>query len=506
MTLPQLEKITIKFLQKAQTKPPTIITMKDIQLARDEINTVIQSDFIKRLEPKGGQSLDEIPQKIQKIIRYVPYESGWLKPLRHKFAPSPFEIYTDPYVDNEGSRTSVATLPRLSVTRILTKSWCELRELYNICSQAPRVSTPQMIEGNKIHENLEHASHPPLVIKNPVPSRVPTMAEVETERCIEQLAKLLDLFLTGEARELYYNGFMNVDKGLVTDPKDDDLLLTGIIDHLRIQEDGEVVSMLDDFEIPHNIGHFIQLVKSLPYNSWNLGIYDVKTRRTPSIPRQQSVVEASKDQVRLYEAMLTMMGQSSTAAMSLMEEYMRRKNVDIDESLSSEFVIAAMAVLPQIHLDLMKLKYGEPIGISSFDNHRYETGFEMPELPDPEGTFSLYTGPWKKPLTLRYFLARLSQIYPLISRIPERSMGIEYYVGMRQFTMVEISNIRGRDKQLVRNALQFWYGLREAEPIKQTVENYESKCHYCDFKDYCAWSRDMKEEYVDRRVEALKNA
>lgn len=450
-----MQKITIRLLQSVKPRNIPVLTAKDIQLTRQEIDAVVNSAFLSKIQPVKPRDWGNIPTSVRNATEYVQFHEGLLQPRRKRFAASPFEVYSKTKDDPHSNRVPIAQFPRLSVTKMLTKSWCELREMFKVYSQISQPSTSHMIAGNLIHSQLEAMTHKPLQL-DLIPTVVVTPADHEANRLLEQILKIMDLFIHGEAREIYYNAFIDNDTGMTSDPRQTNLLLTGIIDHLTLEDDnGRVVRFLrDDIE---DMDEFILLANRVPFDQLTLGVYDVKTRQSETLPGQKSVLEASKDQVRLYCGLISS-SDSCETSLKLLGEYLKRKSFNIDIPLSQEFIKAAQTAVPIIAKDIEK----QP--------------------------------------TLRTLINRLSQLHSLINRPFQKQLGIEYYHQLNRFQTIYFDQNIDKTQAIIKSAMEYWSGNREAEPISQTPENHESKCKYCEFKRYCAWSNGMVENYVDRRL------
>ena len=529
-----VEKVVLKLLKRVIPRQKKSITIKDIALSREEIDGVIHSNFIKRIEPKRKRDWEHAPEEIRNVLKYVSVSDAMLQPRLLSYSPSPFDIYTDPkVVDSGSSRLSPAILPRLSVTQLLTKSWCELQELFRICTQRRKKTLARMASGHLIHDKLDQGLKEEvsnelarrLDVERLDPTELPTVVfsseDTQALNVLAQISNLSGLLLIGEAREVYCHSFVNLDNGFVKDPHRHDLLLTGIIDYLTFENDqGQIVQPLKDFNDIRCVDDILNALRLVESGTLSLGVYDIKTRRDHSIPRQASVFESSKNQIQMYEIMLSTLGETSESGMRMMEEYMGRKDIDIDKPLSNEFILYSLASLPFIKEDYtmvqsgaFHLKYNYSMICGDHSHSEMETFDEFcSELPISSKVqefanenFGALCQSWKSHLTLRHLIIILVELIHCITTLTnKRSLAVKYYKGADDnFQTVRLSQDKASVNALVKTSLAFWYGLREVEPIERNANSYYDKCQHCDFKDYCSWSKGMVEQYVDRRVNSI---
>ena len=204
-------------------------------------------------------------------------------PLRSPIFRTPFQFHSTYNVDQ-----SYVSSPRLSVTKLLTGRWCELREYYTIYSESGIVNTPAMTSGVSLHLDLELQLHVPtdtagLIAKlEQITSRRveeirsiveqiadPELYEVEAARldkfeddCFGSikesnlatewteliLSRMFSLFTTSEAREVLVHGYVDLQNGCfnATTEKFDsntkptktiptsNVLVSGVVDHFKL--------------------------------------------------------------------------------------------------------------------------------------------------------------------------------------------------------------------------------------------------------------------------------
>ncbi|CAH2353324.1 exonuclease V, mitochondrial [[Candida] railenensis] len=189
---------------------------------------------------------------------------------------SPYYFYTH---NNEDK--SIVENPRISVTKLLTKSWCELREYYDIyAGSKKRKSTVEIEKGKKHHEVLELEAHPIIDVSTVTQEILRRVSLIQARMSLEEehalsaeperlkelqanneailklidgsedtnklaevwvhdiMEKLYSLFTMSHAREVLVHSYINLDsQGMVTKAetlRKEDILVSGIIDLIEL--------------------------------------------------------------------------------------------------------------------------------------------------------------------------------------------------------------------------------------------------------------------------------
>lgn len=189
---------------------------------------------------------------------------------------SPYYFYTH---NNEDS--SIVENPRISVTKLLTKLWCELREYYDIYAGSKRrKSTLEIEKGKKHHEVLELEAHPVIDVSTVNQEILRRVQLIQAKMVLEEehalsaepeklqdlkanneailkliegsedtnklaevwvrdiIEKLYSLFTTSHAREVLVHSYINLDSQcMVTKAetlREEDILVSGIIDLIEL--------------------------------------------------------------------------------------------------------------------------------------------------------------------------------------------------------------------------------------------------------------------------------
>lgn len=240
-----------------------------------------------------------------------------------------------------------------------------------------------------------------------------------------------------------------------------------------------------------------------------LQLTDVKTRSVKSIPAQPSVVDAAKWQVSHYRHFLAALSGAAGPAAATPFGYTmllanaERRGADVDKPLGLHTMLQLLSAHSDVvWRDFVRLAQGQPLGIPYFDGATpritpydarvlLDAEGRVPRDPDFEGgerRWAQLVAPllrvWHTPLTLRYFAARLAQLYALLA--PSLGAGVDTTVEYHHAasgTCFKTLAFECDDDDYVRHLqslMAFWRGER---PPAQPDD--VAKCHYCDFRQSC---------------------
>jgi exonuclease V len=243
--------------------------------------------ILRKFVRDGGDEpglADLLPnQPLQKLYSNWHLNESYPLPLLSPISRTPFQFHSTFNVDQ-----SYITSPRLSVTKLLTGRWCELREYYTIYSESEAINTAAMTSGVSFHLGLELQLHVPTdttelitTLEHITSGRIeeirscvdlisdPELHGVETARldkfedgCFGSikesnlamdwtdliLSRIFSLFTTSEAREVLIHGYVDIQNGsfnATTDKFDfnikpskivpsTNVLVSGVIDYLKL--------------------------------------------------------------------------------------------------------------------------------------------------------------------------------------------------------------------------------------------------------------------------------
>ena len=140
-------------------------------MTEDEIRSLQSLPFLKNLDTtpqpltpeqvsllsvEESKILDRLPKKKRE---YINKKIATLKPIFRKGSSDMLDYrITDPAYSHV-TPFDVESSKRLSVTKLLTKGWCELRKMYDIYAQTDIFKSKRVAEGSKIHSTLEERTH-----------------------------------------------------------------------------------------------------------------------------------------------------------------------------------------------------------------------------------------------------------------------------------------------------------------------------------------------------------
>lgn len=226
--------------------------------------------------------------------------------------PNPYlDAHARPITDPVTGNVKYGGTPRLSVTKMLTKRWCELREAYDIYSRVPIFQHRQVTQGRREHQRLEDEIHAPLSdideFKSDFEIDIPDDAfHSLVEDWFLTIVRLLTLFQKGHAREILCHGYIDSRTSTFIHGEvkgEQHVLVSGVVDHLILRDrnspnDKKQVPLENNI-LARNGYDLTQVIKSLSAlvqdasKNLELVVSDVKTRATKTVPRQHSVVKAS---------------------------------------------------------------------------------------------------------------------------------------------------------------------------------------------------------------------
>ncbi|EDO16494.1 hypothetical protein Kpol_513p10 [Vanderwaltozyma polyspora DSM 70294] len=474
--------------------------------------------------------------KIKKLFGEDPNNVGYLNYHLPKSYPVPFEINNRAYDNSDGNGENEKVRNRLSVTKLLTKRWCELREAYDIYSETPLFEHKQIIEGKLVHQKLEEDIHPvtedleSFVEDFEVP--IPTdNFHNHVDDLFSCSMRLLSLFRCGEAREVRCHAFLDSRTGTFIDglPKDGkDVLVSGIIDHLSLRRKIRVFTSsgftefngLND-EVFENGNNFQSIIEWLNANidflksEYQINVSDVKTRMFRSVVSQKSVLKYSKYQVMYYRYFLELLGLHPDVTYGQLLNSSLSRGFNIDQRIDPAKVIYFMASDEVIVDDMRKLRDGDDIGFPPFDSdftgsspteEEYDMSILSDQITDPNvlERYGEFLVPWKRPVTLKYFAARLAQMYNCISPLLSKHLTLEYYYKGDNFKNINFDFNEDEIRNGAFDSSMFWFGKRDIEPIEPTSENLITYCKYCDYVNVCSWRQKATQQKKELGPRLLK--
>lgn len=458
--------------------------------------------------------------------------------------PSPFEYHLSFNQD-----VSYITQPRLSVTKLLTSAWCELREYYTVFGGLPRMPPlTRMKSGSEYHAKLENEEHfqidpalldemvGGLLLGVPPDEREGLQATTKEYKMANDwlehnIKRCLQLSVTKLARELYLHAFLDLENGrFATEPGalHKTVLVNGIADIIQIVPSLGTSDAPSDSYSPG----IMDLNEEISYAARNLAALakdhilvmgDVKTRSWSTLPAQQLVIDAAKTQCMYYAQMFHNITQSEAFAYESYLENASRRQLQIDAPISIAFTIKLLvAHFKTLVVDCLRLARGEPIGLKQYDEKTvlcapYSLSSLLPEEEFRELLMAFYGEdpeimelnlaplfqPWQKPLTFRYVAARAAQVASSFNKLHPGKVEVEYHnVKLERMFEKKVApfDLVALQRSISEAAL-LWSGQR----LPTNTKDF-SKCHYCDFKKRCAAINEKRDSSILQKIYELQGS
>lgn len=508
---------------RSLTIESSILTKKE----KDQISALPFFDKASYASPKsrGNSAKQEYLKKklsdVRKVFGYDSNNPGYLPFKLPKERPNPYlDAHLGRTIDPDTGKQILHGKHRLSVTKLLTKRWCELRESYDIYAKAPIFEHAHVVKGLETHQKLEGETHPiPEGWRDFVEDFEITIPTDEFHELVgswyENMVRLTNLFIVGEAREVLCHGYLNSDScQLVEGPvtREEDILISGVIDHLFLVQRGYSRSKplrINGCIVRKPTFDITDILKQLSADrehikqNYEVVVSDVKTRSIRKVPTQNSVLKSTKLQVMYYRSFMETLGSSVIDTYEKLLTNAQRRGMDVDKPIEPSKIVSIMAAGDLIISDMRRLRDGDDIGFEPFDNcpsesvqteaydvtHFHDLITDMRVIQKFEEFFVL----WSKPPTLRYFAARLAQLYHEIAPLLSDTLLVEYYYKGENFHNIYFDYDRRSLASESFNSGRFWFEKRDIEPIEPTLKNVMTYCKYCDYEEVCLWKKQAVE-------------
>lgn len=392
--------------------------------------------------------------------------------------PSPALKPEEPDLRSPLERFRTKPKKALSVTDLVSPSWCELQYWYVLSKHGRKRRTPAMKQGTAVHKTLEDQVHRTVEVK--IRKREDAWG-LRIWNIIQGLRTLRD---TGMTRELEVWGVLDGE------------IINGCIDGLsyicpdRELEEASEKQEKDDKLPPDQTliesffrkegaqtledGSFREL-KAKPAIAPKIYLLDVKTRGVKSVPKGASF-RPTLMQLMLYHRLLCDLATNRVDASLLFSRY----NLDPHETFSDSFV-EQIGNLNEVYFDT-------PIESSQEDQEQLP-----PSIQDSIQVLLEHNS-----------LAQLWQLmmeeFQLTMPDGADSIGKVLKAEYRNQTDGEIQGekiVLHDEKVLqkyIEDEMRWWKGEREAVgvPIEEAY-----KCGYCEFAEDCSWRKNKIEEATE---------
>lgn len=506
-------------LRKKSHLRQTISLSGEVELTDYELETINKLPFFNKNganAPKrfsNSKRQEYLNEKLPAVKSLFGEDSQYPGFINHSL-PSRMPI---PFEAARGTDEDIIS-NRLSVTKLLTKSWCELRHAYDVYAKIPKFEGRPIIKGREEHQKLEDETHSLAEEQRAFEKDFEVVIPDDefhklADSWFASLVKMVNLFTDGEAREVLCHGYLNKEEGNLVEGSltgDENVLVSGIIDHLLLKLRDIPVSnnvlplRLENTIISKNCEDIALVFDQLKragslHTKFEVMISDVKTRFMRKIPNQQSVLKASKLQVMYYRYFMEVLGQNSHETYEKLLTNAQRRGFDVNRFIDPAKVLSMMATDDMIRADMYRLKNGDSIGFTPFDNSELNVSesavYDMSDYHDKITDarvihrYSDFFEPWTKPVTLKYLAARLSQMYHHLAPFLSDKLMIEYYYNGDNFHNIIFEFDSEILKEHSSDSAKFWFGKRDIEPIDRNLKNFVTFCKYCDYESVCSWKK-----------------
>ncbi|KAL8726277.1 MAG: hypothetical protein Q9166_006823 [cf. Caloplaca sp. 2 TL-2023] len=370
----------------------------------------------------------------------------------------------------------------LSVTDLVSPSWCELQYWFTLTKHGRKKRTPAMRQGTAVHKTLEDEVHQKVAVD------IRTREDAWGLRIWNIIQGLRTLRETGMTRELEVWGVF------------DGLVVNGVIDELSYECPDRVLeaSALDSSTIPQpfapdqkSIIEFLSpngtqnlsqanygaaaaqpLRSSYTNKSSTIYITDIKTRSVRSIPKAASF-RPTLMQLMLYHRLLSDMVTNKIDTSLLFSRY--------DLQPNEPFTDAFVAQISEMFYD-----------VPSESSHTKELELP-PSMPEDEDTLNLLLTHNSLNQLWTLMIREFHTTFPQGAQSIGKVLKADYRNAIDGRVIGEKTVLMDEEflAKYVESELKWWKGERAAEGVC-LEEAY--KCGSCEFAEECGWRKGKIEE------------
>ncbi|MCJ1448970.1 MAG: hypothetical protein MMC23_009489 [Stictis urceolatum] len=363
----------------------------------------------------------------------------------------------------------------LSVTDLISPSWCELQYWYTLSKHGRKRRTAAMRQGSKVHRALEDQVHRTVEIS------VKGKEDAFALRIINVMQGLHTMQRTGMTRELEVWGVLNGE------------VVNGVIDELSYMcpdkdlEDSGLPSTSQDTDLrpgsgtvstscttPERAHGGLKSLDSMRKHTSRVYLSDVKTRGHKSIPRGASF-RPTLYQLMLYRVLLSALVENDIS----FEVIAARYELDANRNFSDTF-LAQIGRLDHSHHEIKLDNEEKPAAAAT-----------TKDLLDVLLSNNSLSNLWKSMIELfQLVMPEGRQSIGSVLKAEYRDRNDGSILGMKTFL---------HDERListyVRDGMEWWKGHREPQGV--CIEE-AFKCRSCDFRDECEWRLSKAEEATQK--------
>jgi len=442
---------------------------------------------------------------------------------RARAKPEPADLDTRPPLE----RFRRPPKKTLSVTDLVSPSWCELQYFYTLSKHGRKRRTPAMKQGTAVHQALEDEVH------TTIPIQIEKKEDSWGLRIFNIIQGLKTLEDTGRTRELEIWGTIGgeIVNGVIDEVSYEcpDPALEQLKDGTQTQNQAELPeyrSSITDYLLSAAQKQEASAIENtLPSNTdrttsnetnadRKIYITDVKTRGSPTLPTGSSI-RPTILQLHLYHHMLENFVQGNFSLAQLTERHL----LDPNETFSDLFIAqigslnsdifqqassqeeqpeASQVTSTQYSLDIL-LRHNNLSSLWEFMISQLRRAFLLPPhtymgtapTSTPQSVADLPI-PSAQPTRLSPILTAeyLAPGYKHVSGTPKKSIGHKSFVFSAAFL-----------KSYLEDSLLWWRGERAAKGVEL---NEAWKCRSCDFRADCEWIHERDAAAYKQAIERKK--
>ena len=363
----------------------------------------------------------------------------------------------------------------LSVTDLISPSWCELQYWYTLTKHGKKRPTPAMRQGSKVHKILEDQIHKTVEVN------ITTKEDAWGLRIWNAIQGLRTLRDTGMTRELEVWGVI------------DGLVVNGVIDELSYicpdRELEEAATKPNKDTLPANqtsIKDFlgsggrddsslgeVKALRDIVKKTSKIYLTDVKTRGIKSIPKGPSF-RPTLMQLMLYHRLLSDTATSKVDPTAIFERYDLKPTAPFSDNF-----IAQIGNLNQSFFDAP----ADPDQTQATPPPEEDTVQILLEHNSLQQLWALMIQEFR--LTMPDGAHSIGNVL----KAEYRAQGDGAIMGIKTFLYAEDVL-----QTYLTDEMRWWNGEREARGVC-IEEAY--KCGYCEFTDQCSWRKDKIEQATE---------
>ncbi|MCJ1398207.1 hypothetical protein MMC11_001404 [Xylographa trunciseda] len=366
----------------------------------------------------------------------------------------------------------------LSVTDLVSPSWCELQYWYSLTKHGRKRRTPAMRQGSAVHKTLEDQVHRTVTVE------ILTKEDAWGLRIWNVIQGLKTLRETGMTRELEVWGVIDglVVNGVVDElsyicpDKDLEEEITAKTAHAKgdknvpAADQSTITSFLTTTEGQQGSKGVLKSLRSMRKKTSKIYLTDVKTRTIKTIPKGASF-RPTLMQLMLYHFLLSDLATNKVDALVLFDRY----ELNSTSNFSDVFIAQVGGLNEAIYDAPSDLSQSSQVAESSQDSMSL-----LLEYNSLKQLWGLMISEFNRTMP-----AGINSIGNVL-KAEYRDQFDGSILGIKTF-MYDRSVIR----DYVDDEMRWWKGERETQGVL-IEEAY--KCRSCEFEEGCEWRRSKIEE------------